>query len=1220
MINVETKLRLSRFQPRSYQKQFIEAFENNNFKKILIVWPRRCLSGETHITMADGSFKFLKDIKVGDEILSWDGNTLVKDTVKNKWSTGIKETRIVRSGSYLPIVSSLNHRFANTSDKNICWTELKDVGSYRSLLQYAGISHGDVHNIELAQFWGFMLADGYVAGYQQPKFTNTRKEILDRVSDLALRLFDVEVIWRKKGKGFDLGFSNKTLGGGSTKNPIKELFRSEGCDRPKSERRLPRSIWNYDEESLLAFFSGLIAADGNLYAHAKGFVSQDRFRAIPPAVEITISCGSSYLYAMDIYWLLRKIGIVPQVPYLEKSSNWKIKIAKSAAVVKLLSQFPIYGKEETQEKVLALSRTRTKTTGKISGLYRSRYKIAMGVPEELFDIETTKHHNFLANGYLVHNSGKDIVAFNLMIRAALRKIGVYYYILPTYAQGKKVIWDSITNHGQKFLDFIPKELVSGMNSQEMKIRLRNGSLIQIVGSDNVDSLVGTNPQGVVFSEYALQDPRAYQFLRPILVANEGWAIFISCVAPKTLVLTSEGYKRIKDISPSREEYSDLNIPVYGLGGFHNADQFYYGGKQKTLKIKLESGFELECTSVHPVWNGEQWIKSGELRVGDLIPIQYGQDVWGPGLDISEFSPSDHGGNKRIPFSVVDDDFFYLLGLIHADGNYNENSVCVTKKKDREIIEFLLARGFKTRPDGLHHEFSSKVFCSLLEHLEFKHGARVKKFPEPLFSCTKQEMRAFIQGVFDGDGCSASHPKKRGYVKLTSTCLEFMQDLQIILTNFGIVSSLRSEDKAPTKKVKVWSRIYNLEITGHFAHVFYRDIGFRLERKQRNWDYVPASCADESGNIYPINITRLDGYSLNKNIVTNPERITRRMIKALYDKKPHPYLKELLTEKLFYSPIKEIIDSENEVFDFVIPETNSFTSNSFLSHNTPRGKNHLWELYNIAVNNPTEWWCSKLTLDDTDHIPRFEIEKEKAEGLISDDLIQQEYYTSFTMGVEGSYYSKYLNDMRLRNQIGQVPWEPSFKVNTAWDLGVRDSTSIIFFQNVGQTVRIIDYYEKNKEGLEHYIKVLESKPYSYGKHIGPHDIRVREFGSGITRWEKAKQLGVTFTMSNDANIVDGIEAVRSTLPRCWIDEVNAKGLLKALEGYRQEFDNKRGVYKSNPLHDHHSHAADAMRYLCVSLPKTRDGLSAQELEKRYNEARYGQTLPSMFQDPHSNGYF
>lgn len=235
--------------------------------------------------------------------------------------------------------------------------------------------------------------------------------------------------------------------------------------------------------------------------------------------------------------------------------------------------------------------------------------------------------------------------------------------------------------------------------------------------------------------------------------------------------------------------------------------------------------------------------------------------------------------------------------------------------------------------------------------------------------------------------------------------------------------------------------------------------------------------------------------------------------------------------------------------------------------------------------------------------------------MSDDLIQQEYYTSFDLGVEGSYYAKYLDKMRLDNRIGDVPFEASFKVHTAWDLGVRDATTIIFFQVIGQTIRFIDYYENTQQGLEHYAKILSQKPYTYGSHIAPHDISVRELGSGVTRLEKARTLGIRFTIAPNIPIEDGIECVRSTFGKIWINADTCQPLVKALENYRQEYDTKRKVYVGKPLHNWASHASDCARYLCLSLPKLRDDMSAADLEKIYNEAMYGtQTnMPSVFRD-------
>jgi phage terminase large subunit len=414
---------------------------------------------------------------------------------------------------------------------------------------------------------------------------------------------------------------------------------------------------------------------------------------------------------------------------------------------------------------------------------------------------------------LPRRAGKDLTAFNLCIRECIRKPCVIYYIFPTYSQAKKVIWDSVTNSGDRILDYVPAALVDSMNSQEMKIRFKNGSLLQLVGSDNYDSLMGTNPQGVVFSEYALQDPRAYQYIRPILTANFGWAVFIS---------------------------------------------------------------------------------------------------------------------------------------------------------------------------------------------------------------------------------------------------------------------------------------------------------------------------------------------------------------------------------------------------------------------TPRGKNHLWELYQIAITNPA-WFTLKLTIEDTKHIPLSEIDKEREEGIMSEDLIQQEYYTSFTMGVEGAYYSAYIDKMKLEGRISRVPWNNGYRVHTASDLGSdkkKDTFAMVFFQVIGQSINVIDFYDTSKAGFEMIAKHLASKPYHYGKHFAPVDVDTNEIGTGMSRIEKAKEFGINFIkLKKELNLGNGREAVRTTLGRTWIDETYCAKLIKALENHREEFDPRTQMYKGYPHKDWTEHPCDAFRYMCNSLYMIRDGLTPEKLEKMYQEAVGGNNanMPPVFRD-------
>ena len=124
-------------------------------------------------------------------------------------------------------------------------------------------------------------------------------------------------------------------------------------------------------------------------------------------------------------------------------------------------------------------------------------------------------------------AGKDSTSLNFEAMASQHRVGTIWHMLPTLNQGRKVIWDGIDKYGRRMIDqAFPKEMRASTNNSEMQIKFKNGSMWQVVGSDNYDSLVGTNPIGVVFSEWSVADPRAWDFIRPILAENGGWAIFI----------------------------------------------------------------------------------------------------------------------------------------------------------------------------------------------------------------------------------------------------------------------------------------------------------------------------------------------------------------------------------------------------------------------------------------------------------------------------------------------------------------------------------------------------------------------------------------------------------------------------------------------------------------------------------------------------------------------
>ena len=263
--------------------------------------------------------------------------------------------------------------------------------------------------------------------------------------------------------------------------------------------------------------------------------------------------------------------------------------------------------------------------------------------------------------------------------------------------------------------------------------------------------------------------------------------------------------------------------------------------------------------------------------------------------------------------------------------------------------------------------------------------------------------------------------------------------------------------------------------------------------------------------------------------------------------------------------------------------------------TPKGDNHARALFEYAKNSPN-WYVELLTAEDTgiwttqqlDDIREDIIRRFSANGRGEAEAVayfEQEYMCSFKTPVVGAYYGAAIQRAEKEGRLCRVPIDQGTVVHTAWDLGMDDSMSIWFFQQVGLEIRFIDYYESSGEGLGHYAQYLQEKGYLYGKHYAPHDIAVRELGTGKSRLEVAKNLGIKFEVGERLDVEDGINAVRSMFTQFWFDVDKCHRGINCLKNYRKEWDEKNKVFKNNPKHDWASHGADALRTFALNYKKS-----------------------------------
>ncbi|RLC79529.1 MAG: hypothetical protein DRI61_07700 [Chloroflexi bacterium] len=456
---------------------------------------------------------------------------------------------------------------------------------------------------------------------------------------------------------------------------------------------------------------------------------------------------------------------------------------------------------------------------------------------------------------------------------------------------------------------------------------------------------------------------------------------VSCVSGNTIIYTNSGMKRIESVQEDNLGFFEgKRIGLYGRYGVKYTNVYYNSGIQDTLKFVAKGGYNIETSYIHPLLvlseRGLEWKKAQDIELEDLVAIQYGQQCFG---DNDSIVRQFKRGKKTFRWNKIDEDLSYFMGQFLAEGYIHQGHQIIVSTGDDEIHNWLKEWHRFSRVDAHHSRVSDSNLCDFLEWFGFLRVRSPNKIiPDNILELSKKNIKAFLQGLFDGDGCASLH-NGRLRVSYISTSKQIIDTLQSILLNFGITSSQHWRITLPTKKVKVESYVGVLELNSYMSDIFMKEIGFRLERKNKKYRKTTDKITIPHIKDRVLAIMKLAGRGVEYNLrsvkgsIRNKEkgnRFTQSNLKAiLYAIKgkikkcdDSKLLNELSGLNVIWCPIKHISCGRECVYDFHILDGHSFTGNGFVGHNTPVGSGNKFAL----LAKGTKEKIKRLTLHWTLH--------------------------------------------------------------------------------------------------------------------------------------------------------------------------------------------------------------------------------------------------------------
>lgn len=302
-------------------------------------------------------------------------------------------------------------------------------------------------------------------------------------------------------------------------------------------------------------------------------------------------------------------------------------------------------------------------------------------------------------------------------------------------------------------------------------------------------------------------------------------------------------------------------------------------------------------------------------------------------------------------------------------------------------------------------------------------------------------------------------------------------------------------------------------------------------------------------------------------------------------------------------LDEYGDSRPSLWGQVILPTLADRKGWALFIGTPKGKNHFHKIYERSKKEPG-WYSLILKASESNILEKSELLEMKLQ--MSEEEFDQEMECNFNAALLGTYYAGLIQKMELAGRIGPrvVGYDSSLMVKVAADLGRTDSTAMWFWQETANGIHVIDYYENQGKMLDHYIKMLNDKPYRYEEVWLPHDAVAKTLATKRSTIEQLLDAGFPCRKVPKLARQHGIDAVRKVLPHCLIDQEKCFNGVEALRAYRRVYNELTKSFSDEPKHDWASDGSDAMRYMSlvckekIHLPTPDDLKSDEEKMRTY----------------------